>query len=53
MTRETLAEILCNLAGADPNNEQAWQEHLAEADQQLAAAAAGEISPWWQPEEQH
>jgi hypothetical protein len=36
MDRETRAEIICNLAGKDPNNEADWAEALKEADQQIA-----------------
>jgi len=36
MDREARAEIICNLAGKDPNNEADWAEALAEADQQIA-----------------
>jgi len=48
MDRDTLAEVTCNLTGKDPNNEADWQEALADADRQLAAAEAGEIEPWWE-----
>jgi len=36
MSRETRAEVICNLAGEDPNNEKTWQAALIEADQQIA-----------------
>ena len=36
MSRETRAEVICNLAGDDSNNEAAWQAALVEADQQIA-----------------
>lgn len=47
MTREALAEILCNCAGEDPNNETAFTEALLEADGQLADAANDPSLAWW------
>ena len=52
MTRETLAELLCNFAGDNPNDETAWAAALIEADQQLEAAQRGEDgAAWWEEPE--
>lgn len=36
MDRETLAELNCNLAGLDPNDDAVWEKALREADQEIA-----------------
>lgn len=47
MTTEELAEVLANLAGDDPNNEQDWARHLLDACAQISAAGRGEVEAWW------
>lgn len=44
---ETLTEVLCNLAGMDPNNDSTWKIYQAEACGLVAAADRGEVERWW------
>lgn len=39
MNRETLAEVICNLEGNDPNNETHWEAALLSADERLVYVA--------------
>ena len=62
MSVETLAEVICNEQtrgdlGAvpgdqplDPNNDEDWTLALADAREQIDAAARGELDPWWEGE---
>ena len=49
MTVETLAEVLCNLAGDNPNDDETWDAALVEARQNLDDVNSG-AEPWWEVE---
>jgi len=48
MDRETLAEVLANMSGRDPNHQATWEECLGEADRHILAASLGEAPAWWE-----
>lgn len=48
MNTTTLAEVLCNLKGSDPNDAATWRDALTDARTLLDGAARGEIEPWWE-----
>lgn len=50
MDQDTLAEVICNLNGWDPNDEYFWGEGLKLARADLADAVEGLIKPWWEDE---
>lgn len=47
MDVDTLAEVIVNLQ-YDPSNRAHWDQARLEAEEALAAAARGDIEPWWE-----
>ena len=48
MDEETLAEVICNLQGWDPNDDELWAEGLKMARADLHDAAEGFMDAWWE-----
>lgn len=50
MNEETLAEIIANLNGWDPNDGNLWMEALRLARTDIQEVTEGLMAPWWDKE---